>query len=100
MKAQWEIYTVVGLYSGIVTCCNVAACVRVLLLLDGLTFCRDHLIQKLLPLVANTPVTAQMYEENSFLRNYSHINYLVHILGTLEEFQVTLESSLLRGLDI
>ncbi|XP_078329219.1 DENN domain-containing protein 5A-like isoform X4 [Crassostrea virginica] len=61
---------------------------------------RDHLLQKLLPFVANSPVTAQMYEENSFLRNYSHINYLVHILGTLEEFQITLESSLLRGLEI
>lgn len=61
---------------------------------------RDHILQKLLPLIASSPVTDQMYEENSFLRNYSHINYLVHILSTLEEFQITLESSLLRGLEI
>ena len=61
---------------------------------------RDHVFQKLLPLMASAPITAQMYEENSFLRNLSHTNYLVHILGTLDEFQITLETSLLRGLEI
>ncbi|KAK3098446.1 hypothetical protein FSP39_019539 [Pinctada imbricata] len=61
---------------------------------------RDHVLQMLLPLMAASPVTAQMFEENSFLRNPIHTNYLVHILGTLDEFQINLEASLLRGLEI
>ncbi|CAC5413553.1 DENND5 [Mytilus coruscus] len=61
---------------------------------------RDHTLQKLMPIIANTPITAQLYEESSFLRNSSHINYLVHILSTLDEFTITLESSLLRGINI
>ncbi|XP_052088429.1 DENN domain-containing protein 5B-like isoform X1 [Mytilus californianus] len=61
---------------------------------------RDHTLQKLMPIIANTPITAQLYEESSFLRNSSHIKYLVHILSTLDEFTITLESSLLRGINI
>ncbi|CAG2191681.1 DENND5 [Mytilus edulis] len=61
---------------------------------------RDHTLQKLMPIIANTPITAQLYEESSFLRSSSHINYLVHILSTLDEFTITLESSLLRGINI
>ena len=53
-----------------------------------------------MPIIANTPVTGQMYEESTFLRNSSHINYLVHILSTLDEFTIVLESSLLRGINI
>ncbi|XP_060079678.1 DENN domain-containing protein 5B-like [Ylistrum balloti] len=61
---------------------------------------RDHVIQKMLPLIANTPVTATMFEEHSFFRDPSLTNYLVHILGTLDEFHIVLEASLLRGLSI
>ncbi|XP_069132552.1 DENN domain-containing protein 5B-like isoform X3 [Argopecten irradians] len=61
---------------------------------------RDHVIQKMLPLIANTPVTATMFEEHSFFRDPSLTNYLVHILGTLDEFHIVLEASLLRGLNI
>jgi hypothetical protein len=38
---------------------------------------RDHTLHKLMPIIANTPVTGQMYEESTFLRNSSHINYQV-----------------------
>lgn len=61
---------------------------------------RDHVLQKLIPLIAITPVTGQMYEEASFFRDPSLTNFLVHILGTLDEFEITLEASLVRGLDI
>ena len=61
---------------------------------------RDRCLHRWLPLMASTTVTAQMYEENSFMRNPSLTNFIVHILDSLTEFDITLESSLLRGLDI
>lgn len=61
---------------------------------------RDRCLHRWLPLMANTTVTAQMYEENSFMRNSSLTNFIVHILDSLTEFDITLESSLLCGLDI
>lgn len=50
--------------------------------------------------MANTTVTTQMYEENSFLRNVTAMSFLVHILDTLVDYNVSLESSVTRGLDI
>lgn len=61
---------------------------------------RDRLLQQWLPLMANTSVTRQMYEENSFLRDERAMSFLVHILDTLNEYNVCLESSLTRGVDI
>ncbi|XP_052822652.1 DENN domain-containing protein 5B isoform X4 [Octopus bimaculoides] len=61
---------------------------------------RDSLLQQWLPLMANTTVTTQMYEENSFLRNVTAMSFLVHILDTLVDYNVCLESSVTRGLDI
>ncbi|XP_050393892.1 DENN domain-containing protein 5B isoform X2 [Patella vulgata] len=61
---------------------------------------RDRCLQKWLPLMANTPVTGQMYEANSFLRDPRLTVFLVHIIETLNEFNIVLESSVLQGLDI
>ncbi|XP_046341976.1 DENN domain-containing protein 5B-like isoform X2 [Haliotis rufescens] len=61
---------------------------------------RDHCLHRWLPLMAQTNMVAQMYEENCFMRDPSLINFLVHILDTLSEFPIVLEASLLRGLDI
>ena len=61
---------------------------------------RDHTLQKWLPMIANTTVTAQMYEEKSFLRDRDLITFIIHILDTLNDFDVVLETSLVRGLDI
>ncbi|OWF41370.1 DENN domain-containing protein 5B [Mizuhopecten yessoensis] len=58
---------------------------------------RDHVIQKMLPLIANTPVTATMFEEHSFFRDPSLTNYLVHILGTLDEFHIVFDSRYLSN---
>lgn len=68
--------------------------------LKSAAICRDRCLHRWLPLMANTTVTAQMYEENSFMRNSSLTNFIVHILDSLTEFDITLESSLLCGLDI
>ncbi|KAL5011074.1 hypothetical protein ScPMuIL_013379 [Solemya velum] len=61
---------------------------------------RDHCLQKWLPLIANTVITGQMYEENSFLRDPSLLTFLVHILRTLDEFPIVLEASLTQGIEI
>ncbi|BFZ25149.1 hypothetical protein BsWGS_28188 [Bradybaena similaris] len=61
---------------------------------------KKRCLHRWLPLMANTTVTAQMYEENSFLRIPSHTNFVMHILDSLTEFDIPLEASLLRGIDI
>ncbi|XP_005108265.1 DENN domain-containing protein 5B isoform X2 [Aplysia californica] len=61
---------------------------------------RKRCLHRWLPLMSNTTVTAQMYEENSFLRTPSHINFVMHILDSLTEFDIPLEASLLRGIDM
>ena len=63
-------------------------------------FSRDHTLQKWLPMIASTIVTAQMYEEKSFLRDRDLISFVIHILDTLNDFDIVLETSLVRGLDI
>lgn len=66
----------------------------------SISFYRDHCLQKWLPLIANTVITGQMYEENSFLRDPSLLTFLVHILRTLDEFPIVLEASLTQGIEI
>ncbi|KAK3766868.1 hypothetical protein RRG08_052011 [Elysia crispata] len=61
---------------------------------------RKRCLHRWLPLMASTAVTGQMYEENSFLRNPTHINFVMHILESLTEFDIPLEASLLRGIDL
>lgn len=61
---------------------------------------RKRCLHRWLPLMAGTTVTAQMYEEQSFLRNPVHINFVMHILDSLSEFDIPLEASLLRGIDL
>ncbi|XP_060588449.1 DENN domain-containing protein 5B-like isoform X3 [Ruditapes philippinarum] len=61
---------------------------------------RDHTLQKWLPMIAKNIVTAQMYEEKSFMRDNDLITFIIHILDTLNDFDIILESSLVRGLNI
>ncbi|KAM3719479.1 DENN domain-containing protein 5A [Dirofilaria immitis] len=55
---------------------------------------RDHILSGLLPLMAWTPITSQMYEEPSFLRTPHYLNYLSKLISSLNEFQFVLEKSL------
>ncbi|GAB1599712.1 domain-containing 5B isoform X4 [Argonauta hians] len=61
---------------------------------------RDRLLQQWFPLMVNTTVTTQMYDENSFLRNMTAMSFLVHILDSLVDYNVCLEASVTRGLHI
>lgn len=46
---------------------------------------RDHIISGLLPLMAWTNVTEQMYDESAFLRQPHHLTYLGKLLSSLNE---------------
>nr|XP_006818506.1 PREDICTED: DENN domain-containing protein 5A [Saccoglossus kowalevskii] len=61
---------------------------------------RDHLLTLWIPQIASTPVTYSMYEDNSLLKDRSSVVFLVQIIGALREFNVTLEASLIKGLDL
>ncbi|XP_052811205.1 DENN domain-containing protein 5B-like isoform X6 [Mya arenaria] len=61
---------------------------------------RDHTLQSWLPMIARNVITAQMYEEKSFMRDNDLITFITHILDTLNDFNIVLEPSLVRGLDI
>ena len=61
---------------------------------------RKRCLHRWLPLMSSTTVTAQMYEELSFLRTPQHINFVMHILDSLTEFDIPLEQSLLRGIQL
>ena len=59
---------------------------------------RDHLLEEWFPLISVCPVTAHMYEQNSFLRDKDMVQFLVGVLRSLVEFNIVLEASLLKGI--
>lgn len=62
--------------------------------------CRDRLLPQWLPLLVDCPVIQQMYEDWALLRDLSTVNSLVAVLETLHHFPVTLEASLVKGIDL
>ncbi|CAL8242585.1 unnamed protein product [Merluccius merluccius] len=61
---------------------------------------RDHVIDQWLPLLAECPVLLRMYEENAVMRDRTTVNTLVDVLQTLHDFPITLETSLVKGVDL
>lgn len=61
---------------------------------------RDHLLQRWIRIISKTPVTVQMYEEQSFLRDPALVQFLVQILDSLKEFKIALEASLIKGVEL
>ena len=64
------------------------------------SLCRDHMLQRWVRMMTQTPVTLSMYEERSFMREHSLTVYLVQILDSLSEYNFTLEASLIKGVDL
>jgi hypothetical protein len=62
--------------------------------------CRDHLLHRMIPHIAATRACAEMFEENSFLRDASLCTFLYQILESLDEFDFVLENSLTKGLQL
>ncbi|XP_076249872.1 DENN domain containing pinstripe isoform X2 [Calliopsis andreniformis] len=59
---------------------------------------REQLLHSMLRPMSEARSTAEMYEENSFLRNSTLLNFLIHILEPLSEFHIVLEKSLTHGI--
>ncbi|XP_041075213.1 DENN domain-containing protein 5A-like isoform X4 [Polyodon spathula] len=63
-------------------------------------FLRDHLLHHWIALLADCPITAQMYEDMALIKDHTLVNSLIRVLQTLQEFNITLESSLVKGICI
>ncbi|XP_074698605.1 DENN domain-containing protein 5A isoform X5 [Strix aluco] len=61
---------------------------------------RDHLLHHWIALLADCPITAQMYEDIALIKDHTLVNSLIRVLQTLQEFNITLEASLVKGIDI
>uniref|UniRef100_A0A8W7PUU3 UDENN domain-containing protein n=1 Tax=Anopheles coluzzii TaxID=1518534 RepID=A0A8W7PUU3_ANOCL len=59
---------------------------------------REHLLHRMLVPMACTRVTAEMYEEQSFLRKKGLLTFLRQILEPLDEFHIVLENSITQGI--
>ncbi|XP_004543228.1 DENN domain-containing protein 5A isoform X4 [Maylandia zebra] len=61
---------------------------------------RDHLLHHWIALLADCPITSQMYEDTALIKDRSLVNALIRVLQTLQEFNITLEASLVKGVGI
>ncbi|XP_028811621.1 DENN domain-containing protein 5A isoform X3 [Denticeps clupeoides] len=61
---------------------------------------RDHLLHHWIALLADCPITVQMYEDTALLRDRSLVNSLIRVLQTLQEFNIMLEPSLIKGIGL
>ncbi|XP_035252560.1 DENN domain-containing protein 5A-like isoform X2 [Anguilla anguilla] len=61
---------------------------------------RDHLLHHWIALLADCPITGQMYEDSAFVKDHTLVNSLIRVLQTLQEFNITLEASLVKGISI
>lgn len=59
---------------------------------------RDHLLHDWFELLSTCPATTNMYDTPSFFRDSTLVQFLVELLQTLVEFNITLEASLLKGI--
>ncbi|XP_051917570.1 DENN domain-containing protein 5B-like isoform X2 [Hippocampus zosterae] len=58
---------------------------------------RDRLLSQWLPLLAECPLTSRTYEDGALMRDRAAVCSLSRILRTLNEFAITLETSLVKG---
>ncbi|CAH2325530.1 DENN domain-containing 5A isoform X3 [Pelobates cultripes] len=61
---------------------------------------RDHYLHHWIALLADCPIIAQMYEDTALIKDHTLVNSLIRVLQTLQEFNITLESSLIKGINI
>lgn len=61
---------------------------------------RDRFLSQWLPLLADCPLTARTYEDGALLRDRAAVHSLSRILHTLNEFNITLETALVKGVDL
>ncbi|XP_033823359.1 DENN domain-containing protein 5B-like isoform X2 [Periophthalmus magnuspinnatus] len=61
---------------------------------------RDQLLALWLPLLADCPLTGRTYEDSALLRDRAAVHALSRILHTLYGFSITLEASLVKGIEL
>ncbi|XP_067090478.1 DENN domain-containing protein 5B-like [Osmerus mordax] len=61
---------------------------------------RDRLLARWLPLLAGCPLTVRMYEEGALLRDGSALYALYRLLHTFQDFNITLETALVKGVEL
>ncbi|XP_065140924.2 DENN domain-containing protein 5B isoform X1 [Paramisgurnus dabryanus] len=61
---------------------------------------RDRLLPQWLPLLAECPVITRMYEENALLRDKLTVSSVVAVLQTVNDFPITLETSLTKCFEL
>ncbi|XP_034719370.1 DENN domain-containing protein 5B-like isoform X5 [Etheostoma cragini] len=61
---------------------------------------RDRLLPQWLPLLVECPLILRMYEDTALLRDRSTVNTLIGVLETIHDFPITLEASLVKGIDL
>lgn len=58
------------------------------------------MIDRWLPLLVECPLLQRMYEEAALLRDRTTVGTLIGVLETLHHFPITLEASLVKGVDL
>ncbi|XP_017278548.1 DENN domain-containing protein 5B [Kryptolebias marmoratus] len=61
---------------------------------------RDRLLSQWFPLLAECPLAPRTYEDGALLRDRAAVHSLCRILQTLNEFGITLEAALVKGVDL
>ncbi|XP_068168280.1 DENN domain-containing protein 5B-like isoform X2 [Antennarius striatus] len=61
---------------------------------------RDRLLSQWLSLLAELPVTVRSYDEGALLRDRAAVLSLSRILNTLNEFTISLETALIKGVHL
>ncbi|CAJ1055757.1 DENN domain-containing protein 5B isoform X3 [Xyrichtys novacula] len=61
---------------------------------------RDRLLPQWLPLLVECPVILRMYEDTALLRDRTTVNALIGVVEMLHDFPITLEASLVKGIDL
>ncbi|TNN70878.1 DENN domain-containing protein 5B [Liparis tanakae] len=61
---------------------------------------RDRLLSHWLPLLAECSLTVRTYEDGALLQDRAALHSLSRILHTLNEFTITLETALVKGVDL
>lgn len=59
---------------------------------------REHLLHRILNPMAQSSVTTEMYEEESFMRKKGLLTFLRQILEPLDEIHIVLENSITQGI--
>ncbi|ELU14295.1 hypothetical protein CAPTEDRAFT_228570 [Capitella teleta] len=61
---------------------------------------RERYLQRWLRILSKIPITSNMYEEQSFLRDPALSQFVTEILGSLKDFNIVLEASLIKGITL